>query len=697
MKKIASIFFCLVLLLAGTVGLAGAETVLKQSQTASPLVFLLVSSTDHIAAVTGATVTVTLSKNGGSFASPSGAVSEIANGWYKVAGNATDEGTLGPLLLHATASGADPVDREYMIVAYDPQDSQRIGLSALPSSSTLAVNPTLASATMADGNLLYSSTASGTAQGAAGGAGSYIFLASSASPTNGIYVDWWIYTTGGTGAGQMREVINYVGGSTKQAFVATPWVTTPSTDTTYVLIPAARTDIGMIAGNQTFAPGTSGGLVIAGANAATTFATLTSTGAFTINGTSDVAQTGDSFSRIGANGASLTALGDARIGNLDAAVSSRSTYAGGAVASVTGNVGGNVVGSVGSVTGNVGGNVVGSVASVVGSVASVTSGVNVAQWGGVNVTGMPLPTGSYTTPPTTSQIAAAILATPANLLTTDAAGKVTFNNTSLATVTTTTNLTNLPAIPANWITASGVTAGALNGKGDWLLSSSYASPDNADIQSLVKSGSVVGSDFVFSANALQNAPAGGGGSGGFTGSKQCTLTFQDSGGHAVPNVVFSVVGTGTAATGGTGSITVGLNAGTYTLTAVPQSGTMWTSTTITVSSSASQSFLIPGTAATIPSPSNPAGCTVAFKVLNQDGTPASGKVISFTLATPPSGTGQAYLTVGQHALQGTASSDGTVQVELPQGSVWNVSAPNVKPIAMTIPNTTTYAPPNMKL
>jgi len=35
--------------------------------------------------------------------------------------------------------------------------------------------------------------------------------------------------------------------------------------------------------------------------------------------------------------------------NIDAAISSRSTYAGGAVASVTGNVGGNVVGSVGSV------------------------------------------------------------------------------------------------------------------------------------------------------------------------------------------------------------------------------------------------------------------------------------------------------------------------------------------------------------
>ena len=36
--------------------------------------------------------------------------------------------------------------------------------------------------------------------------------------------------------------------------------------------------------------------------------------------------------------------------NIDAAISSRSTFAGGAVASVTGNVGGNVTGSVGSVT-----------------------------------------------------------------------------------------------------------------------------------------------------------------------------------------------------------------------------------------------------------------------------------------------------------------------------------------------------------
>jgi hypothetical protein len=49
----------------------------------------------------------------------------------------------------------------------------------------------------------------------------------------------------------------------------------------------------------------------------------------------NTAQTGDNYARIGANGAGLTALGDTRLANLDATVSSRSTFAGGAVASVT--------------------------------------------------------------------------------------------------------------------------------------------------------------------------------------------------------------------------------------------------------------------------------------------------------------------------------------------------------------------------
>lgn len=110
----------------------------KQSQTAQPLQFLMVDSADHISPKTGLTPTVTLSKNGGAFASPAGAVTEIGNGWYKVAGNATDTNTLGPLILHATASGADPVDAEFAVVAFDPQDSVRLGLTALPNAIAAA-------------------------------------------------------------------------------------------------------------------------------------------------------------------------------------------------------------------------------------------------------------------------------------------------------------------------------------------------------------------------------------------------------------------------------------------------------------------------------------------------------------------------------------------------------------------------------
>ena len=99
----------------------------KQSQTARPLLFKLRLASDHITGATGKSPTVTLSKNGAAFGSPAGAVTEVANGWYKVAGNATDAGTLGPLVLHATAALCDETDEAFEVVAYDPDDGS-IGL-----------------------------------------------------------------------------------------------------------------------------------------------------------------------------------------------------------------------------------------------------------------------------------------------------------------------------------------------------------------------------------------------------------------------------------------------------------------------------------------------------------------------------------------------------------------------------------------
>jgi hypothetical protein len=80
----------------------------------------MADSADHLTAKTGLTPTVTISKNGGTFGAAAGAVSEVGNGWYVLAGNATDRATLGSLILHAEAAGADKFDMDYYIVSYDP-------------------------------------------------------------------------------------------------------------------------------------------------------------------------------------------------------------------------------------------------------------------------------------------------------------------------------------------------------------------------------------------------------------------------------------------------------------------------------------------------------------------------------------------------------------------------------------------------
>ncbi len=111
---------------------------LKQSQTATNIVFYLVLASDHYTPATGLVPVVTLSKNGGNFAAASGAVTEIASGWYSLAGNATDSGTLGPLIVKASVATADDVHDLWQIVAYDPRDSVRAGLTALPNAAAAA-------------------------------------------------------------------------------------------------------------------------------------------------------------------------------------------------------------------------------------------------------------------------------------------------------------------------------------------------------------------------------------------------------------------------------------------------------------------------------------------------------------------------------------------------------------------------------
>ncbi len=73
-----------------------------------------------------------------------------------------------------------------------------------------------------------------------------------------------------------------------------------------------------------------------------------------------------------------------------------------------------------------------------------------------------------------------------------ASGTVTFPNATLAsttnitagTITTATNLTNLPAITNNWLTAAGIAASALNGKGDWNIGKTGYALSAAGVQAI---------------------------------------------------------------------------------------------------------------------------------------------------------------------------------------------------------------------
>jgi hypothetical protein len=122
----------------------------KQS-TAKNIMVYMVSSTDHIAGVAGATLTVTLSKNGAAFASISPTITDRGNGWYSVALVAGDTDTLGDLAVRATAAGCDSADLVILVEggSTDADVSSRMAIYTQPAGFLAATFPagTIASTT----------------------------------------------------------------------------------------------------------------------------------------------------------------------------------------------------------------------------------------------------------------------------------------------------------------------------------------------------------------------------------------------------------------------------------------------------------------------------------------------------------------------------------------------------------------------
>lgn len=126
---------------------------LKQSTARNLMVFLTASS-DHVTGLTGATLSISISKDGAAFASISPTVTERGNGWYSIALTTAHTDTLGDLVLRATAASADPIDLREQVFAALPGDSvtvasiaaNAVNASALASDAVTEIQSGLATA-----------------------------------------------------------------------------------------------------------------------------------------------------------------------------------------------------------------------------------------------------------------------------------------------------------------------------------------------------------------------------------------------------------------------------------------------------------------------------------------------------------------------------------------------------------------------
>lgn len=134
--------------------LPASATMLVQQSVVRNIVFFMTDSADHITGKVSLVPTVTLSKNGAGFGAAAGAVTEIGgagngNGWYQLAATVVDTGTLGQLVIHATAAGADPADMLVEVVGFNPQ-VVAVGAAVAGDAMTLA-NGAIVAATFGAG------------------------------------------------------------------------------------------------------------------------------------------------------------------------------------------------------------------------------------------------------------------------------------------------------------------------------------------------------------------------------------------------------------------------------------------------------------------------------------------------------------------------------------------------------------------
>ena len=304
----------------------------------------------------------------------SGGFLHIGNGYYRldVPDAAFAAGSDG-VLIHGIVTGMVVIGCYVQLVAYDPFDTVRLGLTALP-----------AAAAEAAGGLYTRGTGAGQINQPANGRIDANAVSIGGTTQTGRDLGASVLISSGTGTGQLNVTAGVVHANLVQILAAAITGTAAQLVAAFTKWFNVATPTGTVNSLPDAVPGAAGGVFIAGTNAATTVTTALTT-TFTGN------LTGSVGSVTGAVGSVTGAVGSVGTGGITAASIAtgaidadaiaadgateiadavwNSTRAGHAVAGSFGegvaSVQGNVTGSVGSVTG-----AVGSVTGAVGSVAA---------------------------------------------------------------------------------------------------------------------------------------------------------------------------------------------------------------------------------------------------------------------------------------------------------------------------------------
>jgi hypothetical protein len=428
-------------------------------------------ASDHISDATGLTPVIKVSKNGAAFADPHvGATNaaSIGNGWYYVDLDATDTGTLGPVVIRATVATMDTIEIVYQVV-----DANTMGAAALPATGTLLVKPAVTLAWADTTGTVPVPTGMSTLT-----AGAKMDLADTLSDAGVASLKTKLGTMPanlvsilGTA---LTETAGYIAAAFKKFFnVATPTGTINS-------IPDA-------------VPGAAGGLFIAGSNAATTISGLFSV----TGGVNFTSSTGDALtiSSSGGNGKGVKIVGNGTGTGLDITTGGKGisvVSAGGTAVhfQTISGIGLRIIAG-GTAVPNHGVHIsaagTGSGLFLQGGDGDVTShngGDGLKAMGTNDGSGLHLLSGG------TGSVGNGLLAENGAAGGVPIVGNITGNLSG--SVGSVTSAIVLPTIPNNWIAAVGVKDDAVTKiQSGLFLAASYQVPDNADASAAATAATLV--------------------------------------------------------------------------------------------------------------------------------------------------------------------------------------------------------------